>query len=210
MTLKFKLRAAFAACAAAALSLTTVGTVAPPPPNPPTMTADSSQAFTSASRAIETFDGIRLNIQDDDMLDMVKAGLTYLKNKAPTEYEFVKDHINEIRQAQRSGMHVRSGIFDLSKVSANSVEWTAAVIYHDSIHVYEYRNGLPFTGEEGERYANELQLAMMERIKAPQYMIDHLKNVMSKGDHSDLDGDGQYTYKDYMQRQWFDPPIMNA
>ncbi len=152
-----------------------------------------------------TYQGIVLTIDDDEMRESVIEALDLMQAQAPAHFAFVKAYIKEIRQAERSGMHVREGIFDLSKNSVTQPEWTASIIFHDAMHRYQYLNGLPYYGVAGETDASIRQLAFLELIKAPEFLIDHLKNVIENGDHSDLNGDGEYTHEDYVMRTWVKP-----
>jgi hypothetical protein len=51
-----------------------------------------------------------------------------------------------------------------------------------------------------ERDCIKYQRAVMEKIGAPSSEIDHL--ATQDGSHFDMDGDGEYTWKDYEARTW--------
>ena len=148
------------------------------------------------------FDGIRLRITDPDMMRGVKDALEIMREKAPQHYEFMKHYIKEINQAPVSGMHVESGVFDLGKAPAERPVWIASIIYHDSIHGYQYQSNQPYSGAEAEAFANQKQLEFLEQVRANPSYLDHMKRIIAEGDHSDLNKDGVYDMKDYNMRTW--------
>ena len=198
------LRTAFATVAAASLLLVSQSsgplTQSPSPaPTDPGITT----GFTVSAKNYPSYHGIRLHIDDPVMLKQVRDALALMKDRAPAQFQFVQHYIKEIKESPKSGMDVYSGTFELSKVSAAvSPEWAASIIYHDSIHRYQYMTGQPYYGPQAEKSANTLQLAFLKKINAPAKLVTHLEQVMAKGDHSDLDGDGKYTPHDYELRNW--------
>jgi hypothetical protein len=109
----------------------------------------------------------------------------------------------KIRAAEKSGMIVQSKIYEIAKPTfITSLTWLASTIAHDSMHSQQYSNKEPHTGADSEAKCNQHQLSVLRSIGAPQTECAWLLGIMKKGDHSDLDGDGKYTQKDYDKRNW--------
>lgn len=163
-----------------------------------------TQNYNNLAADVPKCDGISLRIQDPEMMQTVVDALNLLAKEVPQHYDFVKYYIQEIRESEKSGMHVDTGVFDLSKVSTTNPEWTASIIYHDAIHRYQYMTNAPYFGAEAERQANEMQVDLLKAIDSTmnQTQVQYLKSVMEKGDHSDLNGDGVYNEVDYGLRTW--------
>ena len=128
--------------------------------------------------------------------------LEFMKKKSPSHYRMVNDYVVEIIEDPRSGAQVKAKVVKLSQRSCPDVYWCSSVIYHEAAHMMLYEEGKEHSGYKGERAANKLQLKYLYRVKAPKYMKDHLKVWIQKGNHFDLDGDGDYDWDDYYLRDY--------
>ena len=145
-------------------------------------------------------------IGDDTFKKNVQLSIEELKKIEPEYYNFVKGHIKIIQQKNVSGMHVslEKPRLDLSPTSCNEelIIWCASVLYHEAWHVWLYRQGKPYSGKDAELFCNLNQLEALKALSADDETIEHLNNIISSGDHSDLDGDGDYDIDDYNLRDW--------
>ena len=143
----------------------------------------------------------------------VQQCLDLLKTKAPSDYNFISQHIGIIKQNSRSGMRdwLSPPQVDMSDVTAfYSVTWCAGSIAHDAYHSYLYQKYQPATGGhpaydkwagfEAERQAIAYQIKVMEKIGAAQHEMTHLKS--QDGTHGDVNKDGKITAEDYQNRTW--------
>ena len=145
-------------------------------------------------------------IGSDTFQQNVKNAISEISRIDSKYLEFIKKHISIINQKNISGMHVHLAKprLDLSEISCNEnmITWCASVLYHEAWHVWLYLQGKPHTGKEAEHFCNIHQLEALKSLKADAETIDHLKNIISSGDHSDLDGDRDYDWNDYNLRNW--------
>jgi len=142
-------------------------------------------------------------VKDPDFSDKINKALDLLKTKASTAYGIVTTYIVKIRAAERSGMIVQTKIYEIAKPTFDaSLTWLASTIAHDSLHSQQFSNKEPYTGADSEAKCNQHQLEVLRKVGAPQSECAYLLSVIKKGDHSDLDGDGKYTEKDYQKRKW--------
>lgn len=137
----------------------------------------------------------------------IKSALSILQNNSNKLYiNSISKYVTKIKEGERSGAHVYGASpwveLNISSCPADNMEWCASVLYHESVHTYLYRNGKPHTGEKAELFCNLRQLDALKEMNASDSTIDWLKNIISNGDHSDLDGDGDYDWDDYNLRQW--------
>jgi hypothetical protein len=142
-------------------------------------------------------------IKDADFKDKVTKALDLLKSKAGTAHGIVTTYIVRIKAAEKSGMVVQTKVYEIAKPTFDaSLTWLAATIAHDSLHSKQYADKQPYVGAESEAKCNQHQLEVLRQIGAPQSECAYLLSIIKKGDHSDLDGDGKYTQKDYEKRKW--------
>ncbi|HMS38752.1 MAG TPA: hypothetical protein PKE69_00895, partial [Pyrinomonadaceae bacterium] len=96
-----------------------------------------------------------------------------------------------------------------------SLEWLASVLIHETHHIRKYKDTGKKYGDahlmkdkkaafkvmvDEEMECNKIQLVVLINIGGAQYEIDHLK--AQKGDHFDIDKDGDYDSDDYGMRDW--------
>tara|TARA_R110001583_G_scaffold12612_4_gene55795 strand:- start:1409 stop:2014 length:606 start_codon:yes stop_codon:yes gene_type:complete len=132
---------------------------------------------------------------------VVKA-LDTLQRKAPEEYELVQKNLKRITSGHTSGVDIKNKKFSIADPSIldQSAEWLASIIYHDAYHVVQGTRG--WHGKDRETPANLKQLELLKKLDAASDEIAHLTRVIEKGDHSDVDGDGDYDMDDYLARKY--------
>ena len=118
----------------------------------------------------------------------------------------ISKYVTKIKEGERSGSHVYGATpwieLNISSCPDDNIEWCASVLYHESLHTFLYRSEKPHTGEQAELYCNLKQLEALKEIEASEETINWLKQIIEDGDHSDLDGDGDYDWDDYNLRNW--------
>ncbi len=144
-----------------------------------------------------------ITAKNQDLKTKIEKSLLLLKTKASKEYLFTIDNTLYITQAKRSGARVNAREIQIAPKSCPTVIWCASVIFHESIHLNQYRNNQDHSGDKAESIANILQLALLKKLKAHPSYIKHLQKIINSGiDHSDLNGDGVYDIEDYKLRDW--------
>ena len=142
----------------------------------------------------------------DEFKKNVRLAIGELEKINPKFLKFAKEHISIIKERPVSGMHVslKKPRLDLSSASCNEelITWCASVLYHEAWHVWLYRQGKPYSGKNAEHLCNLHQIEALKALNADEETIEHLKSIISSGDHSDLDGDGDYDIDDYNLRDW--------
>ncbi|MCX7553704.1 hypothetical protein OS175_07420 [Marinicella sp. S1101] len=143
----------------------------------------------------------------------VEKCLDLLAEKAPERYQFVKQYVGEIKLHKKSGMVATADPprYEMSARTAfYSLTWCASSMAHDAYHSYLYQYHQPkdkrktparlWMGFKAEGKAITYQRQTAKAIGAPENEINYLYNI--KGTHSDIDGDGHITLKDYKKRDW--------
>jgi hypothetical protein len=142
-------------------------------------------------------------VKDPDFSDKINQALDLLKTKAATAHGIVTTYIVKIRAGEKSGMDVQTKTYDIAKPTfETSLTWLASTIAHDSLHSKQYSDKEPYTGADSEAKCNQHQLEVLRKVGGSQHECAYLLSIIKKGDHSDLDGDGKYTKKDYDKRNW--------
>lgn len=119
--------------------------------------------------------------------------LGLLATFSPTSWEIVTNNLVAIREFDRSGADVFNKVFDVGPSTASSDKyWYASTIVHDAYHVQQYLEGRPYGGEDAEAEANQKQLQALIDMRAPEYLIQHLKSSMAK----------KYWEVEYGERNW--------
>ena len=148
----------------------------------------------------------------------IKQAIELLKEKAPEEYKMMQSVIVKIRATRASGANYNEEVMtiDIAKRTFDaSLEWLASVLIHESQHIKKYKDtGKKYGGAfemtdkkaalqtmiDEELECNKIQVTVLEKIGGTQFDIDYLK--AQKGDHFDIDKDGDYDWDDYNLRDW--------
>lgn len=142
----------------------------------------------------------------DDFIQNINKAVDELKSIDPFYFTIIKNNLGIIQEYTVSAIHVEESPprLELSNVSCSSsnIKWCASVLYHEAWHVWLFKNQIPFVGEKAENFCNLKQLMVLNALKADPETINHLQNIISQGDHSDLDNDGDYDQDDYNLRDW--------
>lgn len=157
-------------------------------------------------------------INEAEFVDKIDKALQLLKNKAPDEFKTMQSVIGKIRATKASGANYNEKIMtiEIAKLTFDaSLEWLASVLIHETQHIKKYKDtGKKYGGAfemtdkkaalqtmiNEELECNRIQVAVLEKIGGTKYEIDYLK--AQKGDHFDIDKDGDYDWDDYNSRTW--------
>lgn len=148
----------------------------------------------------------------------ITSSFELLKTKAPNDYTTMKSVIGKIRAFQASGANFNEAIMtiDIAKATFDaSLEWLTSVLAHETTHIKKYKDTGKKFGDahlladkkaalrimiNEELDCNKVQLAVLEKVGGAKYEIDYLR--AQKGDHFDIDKDGDYDMDDYRGRKW--------
>ena len=157
-------------------------------------------------------------INNAEFTNKIKQAILLLKEKSPDEFKIMQTYIGKIRATRASGANYNEEIMtiDIAKRTFDaSLEWLASVLIHETNHIKKYKdtgkkygNAQQMTDKKAafqvmvneELECNKIQLVVLEKVGGAQYEIDHLKS--QKGDHFDIDKDGDYDSDDYAARDW--------
>lgn len=157
-------------------------------------------------------------INEIEFTDKIKKAVLLLKDKAPDEFKTMQSVIGKIRATKISGANYNEEIMtiDIAKGTFDaSLEWLASVLIHETRHIKKYKD----TGKKygnahlmknkkaayqvmvaEELECNKIQLVVLEKVGGAKYEIEYLR--AQKGDHFDIDKDGDYDSDDYNARDW--------
>ena len=134
----------------------------------------------------------------------VRSALDLLRAETPEEFAVVATYVKRIEEHERSGMDVARDPPTCQLAPATtyaSITWCAGVIAHEAHHALIFQSTSEgYGGRHEEKKCIDRQIDVMKRIGAPQWELDYLAGL--DGSHFDLDGDGEYTPKDYELRDW--------
>ena len=150
------------------------------------------------------YENIQIDMKDSEIPKVKKkiiSALELLSKKARPEFEIVRNNLKKITSGEKSGIDIRNKKFSVSDVSIldQTTEWLASIIYHDAYHVEQGEKG--WHKKDRETPANLKQLDLLRKLGADNE-IAHLAAVIKAGDHSDLDGDGDFDMDDYNLRTY--------
>lgn len=177
----------------------------------------------AASQPALEFEGFLIEPNADFIIEPVfirkiKKAILLLKEKSPDEFGLMQSVIGRIRATGASGANYNEEVMtiDIAKRTFDaSLEWLASVLVHETQHIKKYRDTGKKYGDahliadkkkalqimiDEELECNKIQLLVLEKIGASQFEIDYLK--AQKGDHFDIDKDGDYDWEDYKLRDW--------
>lgn len=112
-------------------------------------------------RSYDEVQGIRV-VGEPWFRKKIEQALDLLKRKDPENYRLVVENLTEIRaDSSITGLGIFARVYPATGVvrykpwRPELPESVAATLAHEAMHVYAYRHSLPYSGEEGERLANE-------------------------------------------------------
>ncbi len=157
-------------------------------------------------------------INETLFVNKIQSAILLLKEKSPDEYAIMQKYIGKIRATRASGANYNEDIMTIEIAKRTfdaSLEWLASVLIHETHHIRKYKDTGKKYGDaylmkdrkaafkvmvDEEMECNKIQLVALINIGGAQYEIDHLK--AQKGDHFDIDKDGDYDSDDYGLRDW--------
>jgi len=157
-------------------------------------------------------------INETEFVNKIKKAVQLLKDRSPNEFKTMQKYIGKIRATRASGANYNEEIMTIEIAKATfeaSLEWLASVLIHETQHIKKYKD----TGKKygnahliadkkealrvmiaEELECNAVQLIALENVGGAKFEIDYLR--AQKGDHFDIDGDGDYDWDDYNARDW--------
>ncbi len=157
-------------------------------------------------------------INETAFIYKIKKAVLLLKEKAPDEYKTMQTYIGKIRATRASGANYNEEIMTIEIAKGTfdaSLEWLTSVLIHETQHIKKYKDTGKKYGDahliadkkaalqvmiNEELECNAVQLIALEKIGGAKYEIDYLR--AQKGDHFDIDKDGDYDWDDYNARDW--------
>jgi len=142
-----------------------------------------------------------VNIPQSDFEPKIDKCLKLLQEKSAARYGYLNSNIKKIVAHTRSGADVQRSNINIAKATFDASEtWLASVLVHESIHIWQKKEGKDYIGVKAEQECNAIQLEVLQAVNAPTSELDHL--LSQTGDHADLDGDGDYDWDDYRLRKY--------
>ena len=150
--------------------------------------------------------------------EKVKKAILLLKTKSPNEFQRMKKYIGKIRTSRASGANFNEEIMTIEIAKRTfdaSLEWLASVFIHETHHIKKYKDTGKKFGDahlmkdkkkalqvmiDEELECNKVQLTALINVGGKPFEVEYLK--AQKGDHFDIDKDGDYDEDDYRQRNW--------
>lgn len=157
-------------------------------------------------------------ISDPAFTNKIKQAISLLKSKASHEFSIMTLFIKKISAAAASGANFngKEMTIDIAKDTFNaSLPWLASVLIHETQHIKKYKDTGKKFGDahkikdkkealqvmiNEELECNRIQLVVLKKVGGEEYEITYLK--AQKGDHFDIDRDGDYDADDYNNRTW--------
>jgi hypothetical protein len=157
-------------------------------------------------------------INETVFINKIDKALQLLKSKAPDEFKMMQSVIVKIRATRASGANYNEEVMTIEIAKRTfdaSLEWLASVLIHEAQHIKKYIDtGKKYGGAyqmtdkkaalqamiDEELECNRVQLVVLEKIGGKQFDIEYLR--AQKGDHFDIDKDGDYDWDDYNRRDW--------
>ena len=157
-------------------------------------------------------------IKEPDFTKKIGQALALLKSKSSNDYAVITTYIDKIRATDKSGANFNEKMMtiDIALNTFNaSLCWVASVLVHESIHIKKYKvSGKKYSGAyemkdkklalktmiDEELECNKIQLIALANIGGTSHEQSYLKG--QKGDHFDVDKDGDYDIHDYEKRNY--------
>ena len=130
-------------------------------------------------------DGIKI-IGSKKFAEKTIDALEWIKNKSKEDYEKIVKYLKVIKQSSQSRMLLEKAQFNVNINSAYfAVEWYAGIIVHDVHHYYLHAiKGFKWESKtvvKHEHLCFDEQLRFLKKIKAPNWMIAHVKKAYKFG-----------------------------
>jgi len=157
-------------------------------------------------------------IPEDAFIEKVSAALRLMKAKAPAHFAMIKTYIGQIKATEASGANFNGDVMtiELAKRTFDaSLAWVTSVLIHETIHIKKFKDTGKKFGDahlmsdkkaalqvmiNEELDCNRIQLEVLQLVGGTKREIDYLK--AQKGDHFDIDKDGDFDFDDYKLRNW--------
>ncbi len=157
-------------------------------------------------------------INEAVFIEKIDKALQLLKSKSPDEFKMMQSIIGKIRATKASGANYNEEIMTIDIAQRTfdaSLEWLTSVLIHETQHIKKYKDTGKKLGDahlmtdkkaalqvmiDEELECNRIQAIVLEKVGGKKYEIDYLK--AQKGDHFDIDKDGDYDWEDYNNRNW--------
>ena len=193
------------------------------------LTASLSSALAQTARDIPervnllTFEKFTIEsnskfINENRFVGKIKEAVTLLKNNCPDDFKNMQSVIGRIRATRVSGANYNEEIMTIDIARGTfeaSLAWLTSVLAHETHHIQKYKDtGKKYGGAaemtdkkaalqvmiDEELECNRVQLEVLKKVGGTRYEIEYLE--AQKGDHFDIDKDGDYDWDDYFQRNW--------
>ena len=192
--------------------------------------ASLSHAFAQPSRGLPpkesnllTFEKFTIEpnpafIDETEFINKIKNAVLLLKNNSPGEFMTMQSVIGRIRATQVSGANYNEEVMtiDIARRTFDaSLAWLTSVLAHETHHIKKYKDTGKKYGDahlitdkkaalqvmiDEELECNRVQLAVLKKVGGTKFEIEYL--TAQKGDHFDIDKDGDYDWDDYNNRNW--------
>jgi len=157
-------------------------------------------------------------INEEIFVKKIKQAVLLLKKNCPDDFKNMQSVIGKIRATQVSGANYNEEIMtiDIARGTFDStLAWVTSVLAHETHHIKKYKDsGKKYGGAaqmtdkkaalqvmiDEELECNRVQLEVLKKVGGTKFEIDYLE--AQKGDHFDIDKDGDYDWDDYYQRTW--------
>lgn len=157
-------------------------------------------------------------IREKTFVRKIKEAVSLLKNNCPEGFKNMQSIIGRIRAAQVSGANYNEDVMTIDIARGTfeaSLPWLTSVLAHETHHIKKYKDtGKKYGGAaqltdkkaalqimiDEELECNRVQLEVLKKVGGTSYEIEYL--AAQKGDHFDLDKDGDYDWDDYYNRTW--------
>ena len=157
-------------------------------------------------------------INEQKFVRKIKEAVLLLKNNCPDDFKTMQSLIGKIRATQISGANYNEEIMTIEIARGTfdaSLAWLTSVLAHETHHIKKYKDTGKKYGDahlitdkkaalrvmiDEELECNRVQLEVLKKVGGTEFEIEYLK--AQKGDHFDIDKDGDYDWDDYNMRTW--------
>jgi hypothetical protein len=157
-------------------------------------------------------------IREKQFVNKIKEAVLLLKNNCPDDFKMMQTFIGRIRATQISGANYNEEVMtiDIARGTFDStLPWLTSVLAHETHHIKKYKDsGKKYGGSfemtdkkaalqamiDEELECNRVQIEVLKKVGGTKEEIEYL--AAQKGDHFDIDKDGDYDWDDYYRRSW--------